>query len=75
VRKDTGKTGAGSGEASAKPEEAVLTEVAAQRHQADASEQEIEKPPMRPSDISFAAPWTCNRHGPKSPENLGGSAN
>jgi hypothetical protein len=54
----------------AKPEEAVLADIAAKRHQTDAAQQKIKQPAMRPPDIRLTALGTRNRHGQQSPKNL-----
>lgn len=44
--------------ASAKPEEAMCAEVAAQGHHADDAQQDIEQSAMRPPDTALTALWT-----------------
>jgi hypothetical protein len=51
------RSGSGT-EASAKPEEAMKAEVAAQRHHADAAQQEVEQSALRPPNASFTTLWT-----------------
>jgi hypothetical protein len=55
---------ADSGDASAKTEEAMFADIAAQRNEANASKNKVEKFAVGPSNISFVALWTCNGHGP-----------
>lgn len=57
------RIGPGKPETSAKTEETVRANVAAQWHHADASEKKVQDLTMRPADIGFAALWTCNNHG------------
>jgi hypothetical protein len=53
------QNGSGSGtNASAKPEEAMFADVAAQGHHADAFQQEVEQSAMRPPNALFTALWT-----------------
>jgi hypothetical protein len=50
-------------QASAKPEEAVLADIAAQRHHAEAAQYKVEQSAMRPPDIVLFALGTFHSHG------------
>jgi hypothetical protein len=56
-------------ETSAKPEEAMKADVAAQRHHANAAQQEVEQSALRLPNASFTTLWTRNSHSQQSPEN------
>jgi hypothetical protein len=57
-------------DAFAEPEEAMLADVAAQGHHADAAQQKIKQSMMRPPDVAFMALRAFNSHNWQSPENL-----
>jgi hypothetical protein len=55
-------------QASAKPVEAVLADVAAQWDHADAAKDKIDQSAMRPPYVVFMALWTFNCHSWQAPE-------
>jgi hypothetical protein len=61
------RIGIAQAKASAKPEESVLADVAAQGHHPDAPEEKVQNTAMGPSNVGFTALWTCNNHGQQSP--------
>jgi hypothetical protein len=57
-------------DAFAKPEEAMLADIAPQGHHANAAQQEIIQSVMRPPDVAFMALRAFNSHSWQSPVNL-----